>query len=120
MSTEIMMSAPALDTIFEVLSERRKRHLLYALYRAEGKSLPIHQLATRMIEIEGERVLDEKQSERVVDEIRRRHVPELEAVGLIEYDDRSETVRYRKTPSLEEWLEHAEYKEGKRPDVSRV
>ncbi|MEM4781416.1 MAG: hypothetical protein QXG03_07655 [Halalkalicoccus sp.] len=98
------------------MSERRKRYLLYALYRAEGNALSIDRLAIRMVELEGEEFAGAERSEHVVDEFRRQHVPELEAAGFIEYDDRSETVRYRRIPSFEEWLEHAEYKEGKHPD----
>jgi len=43
--------------------------------------------------------------------LRHSHLPKLEDAGLVEYDSRSETVRYWSQPSLEELLEHVRHKE---------
>jgi hypothetical protein len=109
-------SALSLETVFETLSDQRKRYVLYALYRAEGNSLTIHRLARQVHGMEGEKQTTTGQGpEHVADDLRQRRLPELATTGAVEYDERSETVRYHRAPSLEEWLEHAEYKEGKRP-----
>lgn len=42
------------------------------------------------------------------------HLPKLANAGVIEYDARSGTIRYWVHPSLQEWIEHAEYKECER------
>ncbi|MXV62498.1 hypothetical protein GS429_10565 [Natronorubrum sp. JWXQ-INN-674] len=48
---------------------------------------------------------------RVRTELQHTHLPKLEDAGVLEHDQRSETVRYWTQPSLEEWLEHAQHKE---------
>lgn len=107
-----------LDSVFGVLSDRRRRYALYALYRVEGGAMTIDRLAVRVDEMEsdGRSGAAERRSNRIADELRERHVPRLVAAGVVEYDERSETVRYRGRPALEEWLEHAEYREELHPE----
>ncbi len=45
-----------------------------------------------------------------------RHLPKLIEAHVIDYDDRTDTVRYCGQPSLEKWIEHAEFEEGTRPE----
>lgn len=52
----------------------------------------------------------------IVTALRERHLPRLIEACVVDFDERSETVRYHGQPSLEEWIEHAEFKEGKQPD----
>lgn len=111
MNTTTVPQGLSLETVFETLSDRQKRYALYALHRTEGNSMTIPQLAARIDELEG----GKRDRADLVNDLRSRHVPELATVNVVEYDDRSETVRYHTIPSLEEWLEHAEYKEGKHP-----
>ena len=122
MSIRARTWAPELDTVFEVLSERRRRYALYVLHRSEDGAMTIDRLAERVAEMEREdrpaadaNGSDER-SERIAEELRRRHLATLIDAGIVEYDERSETVCYHRRPALEEWLEHAEYKEGKHPD----
>jgi hypothetical protein len=35
-----------------------------------------------------------------------RHLPRLDATGVVDYDGRSGTVRYWGQPTVEKWLEH--------------
>lgn len=39
------------------------------------------------------------------------HLPKLSEAGVIDYDRRQGTIRFTPTPPLEEWVEHAEWKE---------
>lgn len=118
MNTTTTASALDLDSVFEVLSDRRRRYALYALHRAEGGSMTVDQLAVRVgqLEDDGRTITVERRSDRIADELRERHVPKLVAAGAIEYDERSQTARYHVRPALEEWLEHAEYREGYHPE----
>lgn len=118
MSTGAKPSTLDLDTVFEVLSDRRRRYALYVLHRSEDGAMTIDRLGRRVIRMEKEdrTAADEQRSERMADEFRQRHLPKLIDAGIVEYDERSETVCYHRRPALEEWLEHAEYKEGKHPD----
>lgn len=117
MNTTTVPQGLALETVFKTLSDRRRRYALYALHRAEGNSMTIPQLARRIEELDGGGSTTGRDRDRtdIVDDLRSRHVPALVAIDVVECDDRSETVRYHTVPSLEEWLEHAEYKEDKHP-----
>ena len=42
----------------------------------------------------------------LVTALEERHLSRLDAVGVVDYDPRSGTVRYRGQPTLEKWLEH--------------
>ncbi|MCL7416417.1 MAG: hypothetical protein M8354_01070 [Halalkalicoccus sp.] len=110
MNTTTVPSGLSLDTVFGVLSDRRKRYVLYALRGAEGNAMTVEQLTRSVRRMEGSGI-DEDAPKRVAEDLRERHIPELVATDAVEYDERSETARYHSVPSLEEWLEHAEYKE---------
>ena len=116
MSTITTSSTLSLDTVFYILSDCRKRYVLYALHRAEGNSLSVHQLATKVHSMEQNgSFANDGSPTQVADDLRKQRLPELAMAGVVEYDERSETARYHRMPSLEEWLEHAEFKEGKHP-----
>lgn len=118
MNTTAAASTLDLDSVFEVLSDRRRRYALYALYRAEGGSMTVDRLALRVgrMEDDGRTITTDRHAERIAEDLRERHVPKLVAAGAVEYDERSETARYHGRPALEEWLEHAEYREGCHPE----
>lgn len=103
-----------LDTVFEVLSDRRRRYALYVLYRADGGAITVDRLTRRVSRMEDDPG-DERHTGRIENEIRYNHLPKLIDAGLVEYDERSDTVCYHRRPALEEWLEHAEYREGYHP-----
>ncbi len=104
---------PSLDLIFELLSDQRRRYVLYYLTEQPDGVATVDEVtdvvATRRAEKR------DQEPETVRDQIRTSlqhvHLPKLEAAGLLEHDRRSETVRYWSQPSLEEWVEHAQYKE---------
>jgi hypothetical protein len=41
------------------------------------------------------------------------HLPRLDAAGVVDYDDRSDTVRYWGQPTVEKWLEHVTEVDGR-------
>ncbi|MFC6718879.1 hypothetical protein ACFQGT_14650 [Natrialbaceae archaeon GCM10025810] len=104
-------SAPSLDVVFDLLANRRRRYALYYLYdRPDGVS-SLDDLVDGVLTyevIEGD-VEDHRTTVRT--SLQHVHLPKLEDAGIVEYDPRSETVRYWTQPSLEEWLEHAHHKE---------
>lgn len=118
MKTAASSSRIDLDTVFEVLSDHRRRYVLYVLYRAEGGAMTVDRLVTRVSRMEGDdrNLGGEPSPERIADDLRERQLPKLLDAGVVEYDDRSETVRYYGRPAFEEWLEHAAYKEGRHPE----
>jgi DNA-binding transcriptional ArsR family regulator len=110
--------ALSLDTIFELLCRRRRRYALYVLYHEGEHGISIEELATRVSELEtGESEETPYEHQTLVLLLRERHLPKLAEAHVVDFDERSGTVRYHEQPSLEEWIEHAEFKEGKHPDA---
>ena len=97
--------APSLDLIFELLSNQRRRYLLY--YLSEHETGSVDEIVEYVLTKEA----GKEDRHTVTISIYHDHIPKLVDAGLLEYDKRSKTVRYWRQPSLEEWLEHAKYKE---------
>ena len=103
---------PSLDLVFEVLSDRRRRYALYHL-RESPESV------ATVSDVVGYICRQEVESDESRPDLRRSirttlqhfHLPKLADAGVIEYDERTETIRYWGQPSLDEWLEHAYYTE---------
>ena len=114
-TTLAVEATPSLDTIFEILANRRRRHVLYYLYEQPDGVATLEELSGVVESIEAETQTDanddDERRERIKTELHHAHLPKLEDAGVIEHDRRSETVRYWTQPSLEEWLEHAHHKE---------
>ena len=101
---------PSLDQIFDLLSDRRRRYVLYCLYGSQDGVATVDDVAEYVLTLEGSTVTAETR-QRLMTTLGHIHLPRLEDAGIVEYDTRSNTVRYWGQPSLEEWLEHAYHKE---------
>lgn len=109
--------ALSLDTIFELLCRRRRRYALYVLYRSDSDGMGLEELASRIDRLEaGDEDGRSGGTETIETVLRERHLPRLVEAHVVDFDERSEAIRYHGQPSLEEWIEHAEFKEGKRPE----
>ncbi len=119
-------ATPSLDLVFDLLSNGRRRYALYYLNQRSDGVATVAALAKNVVAFErvaaedADRDSTRSPSDRdgesagrgtVRLELRHVHLPKLEGAGVLEYDRRSETVRYWGQPSLEEWLEHAHHKE---------
>lgn len=105
---------PSFDTVFDLLADRRRRYAMYALVGAEDGLVDVDGLADEVAMLEartGESELSESLRQDVADELREVHLPRLADADVVEYDARSDAVRYWRQPTLEEYLEHTHYKE---------
>lgn len=85
-----------LDTLFDVLSDQRRRRLLYALVEAETTTV------ADLTETVSERVAAGRTELGLA--FHHVHLPKLAAAGLIDYEPKAGTVRYDEDPFLEEVL----------------
>jgi hypothetical protein len=82
------------DTVFDVLSNPRRRYVLYYL-RESGPSIELTNLAEEIAAWENDTTpeeLTEKERKRVYVSLYQTHVPKLEEVGFVEYDSDSGVV----------------------------
>jgi len=107
---------PSFDTLFDLLADNRRRYALYALTETEDGLADVEMLADEVALWEartGDAKLTEALRETVADELRETHLPRLADADVVEFDERSDVVRYWRQPTLEEYLEHTQFKESK-------
>jgi hypothetical protein len=93
---------PSIETVFEILRDERRRDICRFLVAGAQSVVTVEEIADELAADEGER-------RRLALNCHHRHLPKLDDAGLIEYDARSNTVRYWGQPTLEKWLEHLEH-----------
>ncbi len=108
-------TAPSLDVIFDILSNRRRRHVLYYLNDRPDGVATVEELTDVVLtqECDGFDPSTDpvEQRNRIQIDLQHVHLPKLADAGIVDHDRRTETVRYWTQPSLTEWLEHAQHKE---------
>ena len=104
-------AVPTLDLVFELLADRQRRYTLYYLYEQPDGVGTVDDVVDFVTANEDDRCESEDRSAHVRTSLTHIHLPKLAEAGTIEYDSRSEMIRYWKQPALEEWLEHAYHKE---------
>lgn len=97
----------ALDAVFEILADRRRRFSLYAFIDAPEEALSfvtlVEDVATLEAAIDGTPVTRDRYLAAAAD-LYHWHLPVLAEVGVVEYDERSGMVRYLARPLLETWV----------------
>lgn len=104
------IDSSTLDTIFEVLSSRRYRQILYHLVTMDGEVIERAEVAD-VVEPNETDSAAAPSKEDVLRDLHHRVLPRLQDLGFIEYDTRHGTVRYDAPPAVEEWVTIARYKE---------
>ncbi|GAB3675673.1 hypothetical protein GCM10028856_33080 [Halopiger thermotolerans] len=87
------MQPATVDRVYDLLSDRRRRRLLYLLL--EGDRLPVDEIALRLAAWEEETPLpavEDDRRRRVATALRHNHLPRLADYDVIEYDPDRELV----------------------------
>ena len=100
---EQTMTAAELDSLFEVLANPQRRHALGYLVDADDGVATFPDVVDHVVAELG----DSTDEERAAIDLHHTHLPKLEDENVVEYDERSETVRYRGGPAVTEWVEFA-------------
>lgn len=93
-----------LDEVFDALADSRRRHALSYLSEKTGDAATLSELVAEVVARESDRERDFEYYESVAIELHHRHLPKLEESGLVEYDERSQTVRYHERPRVQAYL----------------
>lgn len=102
-----------LDTVFDLLCVARRRYLLYYLNTMDGKVAELEAAVDAVCAYEaGGTDTDNTPSRaQVWTDLLHAQLPRLADAGVLDYDQRHGTIHVADAPSLEEWLDHAQYKE---------
>lgn len=94
----------SIDDTLEILTDRRRRHVLEYCVSAAGETVEVDDLVEHLAERHecpsgvGDRAAVRTSLHHV-------HLPMLAAKGVVDFDPRSGQLRYRPDDRLEEWLE---------------
>lgn len=88
------------DTLFGLLADRDRRTVLRWFRDHDDETVSLRTLSRHLA---GER--DAQDVDRVTLGLHHWVLPKLQEAGVVEYDARSETVRYRREPDVETLLE---------------
>ncbi|WP_438267123.1 DUF7344 domain-containing protein [Haladaptatus salinisoli] len=98
-------SNPSFDTLFKILANQHRRYLLYHLSTMNEETLTLSALVNRLAQ---DVAITHK---RLRINLHQRHLPKLADHNVIEYDSRSQTIRYRGSDRLEILLEMCRHQE---------
>jgi hypothetical protein len=109
---ETRSDAPFNSHVFYVLASRYCRYVLYVFILSSEPSMELDDLTER---VEFIRVHTEHPSvgarEQLSSTLINITLPRLAAIGAIDYDSRTQTIRYHPSPTLEEYAHHSAYQE---------
>lgn len=99
---------PFIDSVFDALADWRRREICLFFSDGDVNTATVDELALLLEACEpaGVEVDRERTHEDIVTDLAERHLPRLDAAGVIDFDERSQTVRYWGQPTVEKWLEH--------------
>ena len=97
-----------LNTTFELLSNARRRYLLYYLVTMDGSVVDVDATvdAVATTEAAGSETDAQPTREDIEIALQHRHLPRLAKAGIVDYDPHQKTIRYTGHPAFEEWVEH--------------
>jgi hypothetical protein len=104
------LSAPIIDDVFDALSDWRRRAVCRYLATCEDTGVDVETLATAVADSgQASSVGDEETTVRAVEaSLVETHLPLLDSLGVLDFDERSDAVHYWGNPTVEKWAEHAD------------
>lgn len=91
------------DTAIELVSDRFRRRILLTLIQSDEEAIDLETLLDA-IDSPAESVATARSRRNRLVSLQHNHLPKLAECGVIDYDFRSETVRYNETTSVEKLL----------------
>ena len=104
------LSTPMVDDVFALLADWRRRAVCRYFVTTGSESAHVETLAAAVARRAPRCDLDRAETceEAVQESLVEDHLPRLDEAGVLDYDVRSESVRYWGHPTLEKWAEHAD------------
>jgi Mrp family chromosome partitioning ATPase len=104
------LDTPMIDDVFAALSDWRRRAVCRYLATCEDSGVDVGTLAAAVARRAQASGVDESAAtvEAVERALVETHLPELDRIGLLDFDERSRAVHYWGQATVEKWAEHAE------------
>lgn len=105
----VTSASESLDAVFRALADHRRRCVCHYLARSDGP-IPVAELAELVAASMSEKtraVLTSAEIEKTRTELHRIHLPKLEEIDIVEYDDEEGTVSLAESPEVRACLRAA-------------
>jgi len=104
------LTTPMIDDVFAALSDWRRRAVCQYLADREQRGIDVARIAG--VVADRGRDSDVPEEEAAVDAVEtallETHLPMLDRLGVLDFDERSEAVHYWGVPTVEKWADHAD------------
>ncbi|WP_224332604.1 DUF7344 domain-containing protein [Haloprofundus halobius] len=96
-----------LDEAFEALSNRRRRDVLYYLHQVNGEEVDVYDIADTMTawEVDCRESVEPDHFRSLLVSLRHVHLPKLDDIGALSYDEQEGTVEQTESPILHDWVD---------------
>lgn len=103
------LSTPMIDDVFALLADWRRRAVCRYFADRDSDAADVGTLAAAVVQRGRERdvVPAETTESAVRDALVEEHLPRLDESGVLDFDARSESVRYWGHATVEKWADHA-------------
>jgi len=102
------LTTPMVDDVFGLLADWRRRAVCLYFADESVSSTEVDTLATAVAQRGMGRVDDDTDESAVRDALVEEHLPRLDRAGVLDFDERSGSVRYWGQPTVEKWAEYAD------------
>lgn len=110
--SETLSETPVNSQIFYVLSSRYCRYVLYSFILTSNRSMEFEDLRDRVQSVASQTAYPTvKNGTSLRTVLSNDTLPRLRRLGAVDYDDRTQTVCYHPSPTLEEYAHHSAYQE---------
>lgn len=101
----------SIDATLEILAQHERRYILSYLADSSEEVATTDELVEHILQRESERTGEVPNRDHLTSSLYHIHLPKLTDAGILEYDPRSQQLRYYGDERLEEWLERIEREE---------
>ena len=104
------LSTADVDDVFEVLADWRRRAVCRYFASSDRTAAEVTTLATAISNRGSASTVGEADTSpsTIRTQLEEEHLPVLHQAGLIDYDERSDAVKYWGSPTVEKWADHAQ------------
>lgn len=96
----------SLDAVLNILSQRERRSTLNYLVDSSEEVVPIDEVVEQIVQAESERIDKLPNRDHLELSLHHIHLPKLTEAGLLDYDSRSQQIRYKGNKQIERWLKY--------------
>ncbi|MDS0299373.1 ArsR family transcriptional regulator [Halogeometricum sp. S1BR25-6] len=109
------MEDPTSDSVFRCLADERRRHILGYFRNSDDDTASFDDLVDYVTEREGQSSAPDREA--VAIDLHHRHLPILADYGVIDFDDRAESVQYNGDEKIDAVFDYESSRSVRAPEA---